>query len=244
MQLLWDWWCDFSRVSFSFYWPSDSSHSHHCVCSAYKFRFIYYLHTEIINSCWLSNIRHCLCVAEPPAVKGLTHQPFQPSAWLMKTLWTLSSQSHLSWMYWLPHATAETDGLKQGEGQHIQSCFCSSYRPLWPRVFGLRFSPNSGCLLAGCSSSIWNILVFCIGLNRLNPMLWAISTLQLFWSNTWSIWDQVQMVNHAAWVARVSVPLGLLLVEGWVWDAYCMLLTCTAVLLHAVNMHSCLTASC
>ena len=45
-------------------------------------------------------------------------------------------------------------------------------------------------------------------------------------------------------MARVSVPLGLLLVEGWVWDAYCMLLTCTAVLLHAVNMHSCLTASC
>ena len=40
-------------------------------------------------------------------------------------------------MYWLPHATAETDGLKQGEGQHINLAFPRVTVPcdLWSLAF-------------------------------------------------------------------------------------------------------------
>ena len=57
-------------------------------------------------------------------------------------------------MYWLPHDTAETDGLKQPYRY-------PSYHPSDLRPF-VHFSPNGGCSLAGgCNSSISNI-VCCI----------------------------------------------------------------------------------
>ena len=58
---------------------------------------------------------------------------------------------------WLPHDTAKTDGLKQGEGRRIQLCCYSRVTipcDLWPF---LHFSSSGGhSLVLGCSTSVWN----------------------------------------------------------------------------------------
>ena len=88
-----------------------------------------------------------------------------------------SDQSVLT--YWLPHLTAEIDGLKQREDHCIQPCCSRASLPSLV-ISGLHFSPNGGRFWAAGRSSSMNTPCG-IGMDRLKPTGWAVSTVRLCW---------------------------------------------------------------
>ena len=85
-------------------------------------------------------------LADTRAISATWLRPIQTSCG-----WTCPSS-----LYWLPHDTAETDGIKQWGGQHIQPCHSRVAIPcdIW---HFLHFTQNGGSSPAGGhSSSVWN----------------------------------------------------------------------------------------
>ena len=84
-------------------------------------------------------------------------------------------------MYWLPHDTAKTGVLKQGEGRHNYSILLfESHHPLWPPAFS-SLSPNGGRSLAsGMRFTVWNI-ARCIWNGRVETEVMSRFNRAVFW---------------------------------------------------------------
>ena len=112
--------------------------------------------------------------------------------------------------FWMPHPLTSFSF----------SCWwvCASCLPTLCTDCGLNFScrNSSPWLLSVITNQLLyavdpfqNIACCIYGLDRLQPMLWAIlSHFSCMLANTWSFWDQVQTVllSHTAEIAHVSLP--------------------------------------
>jgi len=105
-------------------------------------------------------------------IKGAEIQAIS-DIWLRRISWTTYSQTHPSYLYWLPQNTAETDRLMQAEVNIFNLAATRVAIPCNLKPF-LDFTANGQHSLAGrCSSFSWNT-VCCIWIIQIetNTLSW------------------------------------------------------------------------